>query len=91
MTHVPQPGASPEQNAEPVEPERAGSAGPDISAPPRPVIERIGMAAIALVLGTLFAGAAAVSFSSGDPFLGIMATIGTLMTAWVGLRTLVRG
>ena len=28
---------------------------------------------------------------SGEPFLGLMAAIGTLMTAWVGLLTLVRG
>ncbi len=57
----------------------------------RPLVERIGMAAIAAVLATLFGGVAAVSFASGEPFLGIMAAIGTLMTAWVGLLTLFRG
>ena len=49
------------------------------------------MAAIAAVLAVLFGGVAALSFSSGEPFLGIMAAIGTLMTAWVGLLTLLRG
>jgi len=57
----------------------------------RPLVERVGMAAIAAVLATLFGGVAAVSFVSGEPFLAIMAAIGAVMTAWVGLRTLVRG
>jgi hypothetical protein len=57
----------------------------------RPLVERVGMAAIAAVLATLFGGVAAVSFASGEPFLAIMAGSGTLMTAWVGIRTLVRG
>jgi hypothetical protein len=63
-------------------------AGP---APRRPLVERIGMAAIAAVLAVLFAGVAAISFASGEPFLGVMAALGTLMTAWVGLLTLLRG
>lgn len=57
----------------------------------RPLVERVGMAAIAAVLAALFCGVAAVSFASGELFLAIMAGIGTLMTAWVGIRTLVRG
>jgi len=57
----------------------------------RPLVERIGMAAIAAVLATLFGGVAAVSLASGEPFLAIMAGIGAVMTALVGLRTLVRG
>ena len=57
----------------------------------RPLVERVGMAAIAAVLATLFGGVAAVSFVSGEPFLAIMAAIGAVMTAWVGIRTLVRG
>jgi hypothetical protein len=66
---------------------------PDPPDPPirRPLVERIGMAAIAAVLAILFGGVAAVSFVSGEPFLAIMAAIGALMTAWVGLLTLVRG
>jgi hypothetical protein len=57
----------------------------------RPLVERIGMAAIAAVLAVLFGAVAALSFASGEPFLGVMAAIGSLMTAWVGLLTLLRG
>ena len=57
----------------------------------RPLVERLGMAAIAAVMAILFGGVSAVSFASGEPFLGVMAAVGTLMTAWVGLLTLVRG
>lgn len=68
-----------------------GPAAPGPAATRRPLVERIGMAAIAAVLAVLFGGVAALSFSSGEPFLGIMAAIGTLMTAWVGFLTLLRG
>jgi hypothetical protein len=57
----------------------------------RPLVERIGLAIIATILATLFAGVAAVAFASGGPFLAIMAAIGAVMTAWVGILTLVRG
>jgi len=57
----------------------------------RPLVERIGMGAIAALLATLFGGVAAVSLASGEPFLAIMAAIGAVMTALVGLQTLVRG
>jgi hypothetical protein len=69
----------------------AASPAPDAAAARRPLIERIGMALIAAVVATTFAGVAAASFSSGEPFLGIMALLGALMTAWVGILTLVRG
>jgi hypothetical protein len=58
---------------------------------PRPIIERIGLAAVALVLATLFGGVAAASWVGGEPFLAVMAGVGCLMTVWVGLLTLVRG
>jgi len=58
---------------------------------PRPLVERVGLAAIAAACATLFGGLAAFSLASGEPFLAIMAGIGALMTAWVGLLTLVRG
>lgn len=64
---------------------------PPEPAPRRPLVERIGMAAIAGVLAVLFGAVAALSFASGEPFLGVMAAIGALMTAWVGLLTLLRG
>jgi hypothetical protein len=58
---------------------------------PRPLIERLGLAAIALVLATLFGGVAAASWIGGEIFLAVMGGIGCLMTAWVGVLTLIRG
>ena len=57
----------------------------------RPLIERIGLAAVALVLGTLFGGVAAAAWTGGEPFLAAMGAIGCLMTLWVGALTLLRG
>jgi hypothetical protein len=58
---------------------------------PRPIIERIGLAAVAIVLAMLFGGVAAASWVGGEPFLAVMGGVGCLMTIWVGLLTLVRG
>jgi hypothetical protein len=58
---------------------------------PRPMIERIGLALIALVLGALFALVSVASFIGGEPFLGVMGAIGCLMVLWVGGLTLFRG
>jgi hypothetical protein len=58
---------------------------------PRPLIERIGLAAIALVLATLFGGVALASWAGGEVFLAAMGAIGCLMTLWVGALTLIRG
>ena len=55
------------------------------------MIERIGLAAIALVLAALFGVVAAASWVGGELFLAAMAGIGCLMTVWVGAVTLVRG
>ena len=62
-------------------------------APPerRPLIERIGLAAIALVLATLFGAVAVASWAGGEIFLAAMGAIGCLMTLWVGALTLIRG
>jgi hypothetical protein len=57
----------------------------------RPLIERIGLAGIALVLAILFGGVSAASWAGGEPFLAVMAGIGCLMTLWVGALTLMRG
>ena len=57
----------------------------------RPMIERIGLAAIAAVLATLFGGVAVASWLGGEPFLAVMGGIGSLMTLWVGVLTLIRG
>jgi hypothetical protein len=58
---------------------------------PRPLIERIGLAAIALVLATLFGAVAVASWAGGEVFLAAMGAIGCLMTLWVGALTLIRG
>ena len=58
---------------------------------PRPLIERIGLAAVAVVLATLFGGVGLASWLGGEPFLAAMGAIGCFMTAWVGLLTLIRG
>ena len=58
---------------------------------PRTMIERIGLALIALVLGALFALVSVASFIGGEPFLGVMGAIGCLMVLWVGGLTLFRG
>lgn len=58
---------------------------------PRPWIERIGLAIVAAILATLFGGVAAAAWLGGELFLAIMGGIGCLMTAWVGVLTLLRG
>ena len=58
---------------------------------PRPIIERLGLAAVAVVLAILFGGVAAASWVGGEPFLMVMGAVGCLMTLWVGLLTLLRG
>lgn len=63
----------------------------DAPSPRRPLIERIGMAAIAAVLALLFGGVAVAAWFGGEPFLAVMGAIGCLMTAWVGGITLFRG
>ncbi len=64
---------------------------PDPARERRPVIERIGMAAIALVLAALFGGVGFAAWAGGEPFLAVMGWTGCLMTAWVGGLTLFRG
>ncbi len=71
---------------EPTEPD-----APDAPREPRPMIERIGLAGIALVLATLFGGVAAASWLGGELFLAAMGAVGCVMTAWVGFLTLLRG
>lgn len=58
---------------------------------PRPLIERLGLAAVAVVLAILFGGVAAASWIGGELFLAIMGGIGCVMTLWVGAVTLIRG
>jgi hypothetical protein len=55
------------------------------------MLERIGLAAIALVLAIMFGGVALASWVGGEPFLAVMGGVGCLMTLWVGTLTLLRG
>jgi hypothetical protein len=75
-----QPGG-PAESARPTDPPRR----------PRPIIERIGLAAVALVLAILFGCVAAASWIGGELFLAVMGGVGCLMTLWVGALTLFRG
>ena len=59
--------------------------------PPRPMVERLGMAVIAAVVGSLFGLMAAASWVSGEGFLALMAGMGAVMTLWAGISTLRRG
>jgi hypothetical protein len=67
-----------------------GSRPPPVG-PGRPLIERVGLAAIAAVLGTLFGGVAVAAYVGGELFLAVMGAVGCLMTLWVGGITLLRG
>lgn len=75
-------------------PPAAGAPQPAVatpeSSPSRPLIERVGLGAIALVLAGVFAAVALAAFASGEVFLGTMAGIGALMTVWAGAATLRR-
>jgi hypothetical protein len=67
---------------------------PAVRAPntrPRPIIERIGLAFIALVIAALLAVVGIAAFIGGEPFLGAMGALGSLMVVWVGGATLIRG
>ena len=57
----------------------------------RPLVERIGLAAIALLFAVLFAVVGVAALIGGEPFLGVMGVIGCLMVLWVGGLTLFRG
>ena len=58
---------------------------------PRPWIERIGLAGIAIVMAGMFGTVGAAAWYGNDGFLAAMGAIGCLMTLWVGALTVVRG
>jgi hypothetical protein len=93
MTDDPEPRG--DGSAAEASPEAPTDAPPTVAADesrePRPWIERIGLAAIALLLSVLFGGVAAASWVGGELFLAVMAGVGCLMTVWVGALTLLRG
>jgi hypothetical protein len=57
----------------------------------RPIIERIGLAAIAIVVVALFGAITVAAIAGGELFLGVMAGIGALMTLWAAATSLRRG
>jgi hypothetical protein len=61
------------------------------AAEPRPIIERLGLAAIALVVAATFSTIGFAAITGGEVFLGVMAGIGALMTVWAAAATLRRG
>lgn len=58
---------------------------------PRPWLERIGLAAIATVMGALFVLVTVAAAAGGEWILAAMSGIGAFMTIAVGLVTLIRG
>ena len=73
-----------------IEPEPTGAPAPG-PPEPRPWLERIGMAAIAAVLGALLVVVAVAAFAGGELILAAMAISGAVLTIGIGLLTLVRG
>jgi hypothetical protein len=59
--------------------------------PGRPILERLGLALVAIVLAVLFGGIAVASWIGGELFLAVMGAVGCGMTLWVGALTLFRG
>jgi hypothetical protein len=71
-----------------VRPEAADAAPPR---EPRPWLERLGLAAVALVMAALFAVVAVAAGAGGEWILAAMSTVGALMTIAVAAITVVRG
>ena len=59
--------------------------------PPRPFVERLGLAAVALFVGGLFTLMAGAAWVGEEGFLAVMAGLGGVMTFWAGFSTLRRG
>lgn len=69
----------------------AHAAPPEVRLAPRPLFERIGLAAVALFVGGLFTLMAGAAWVGEEGFLAVMAGLGGIMTLWAGLSTLRRG
>ena len=57
----------------------------------RPLIERLGLAAIAIVVVGMFGVIAVAALAGNELFLGAMAAVGSLMTMWAAAASLRRG
>ena len=71
--------------------EPAGPTGPTVPVERRPWLERIGLAAIALVMFALLSVMAVAAWAGGEWILAAMSASGAVLTIGVGLVTLVRG
>ena len=69
-------------------PESAGAPDPR---EPRPIIERIGLAAVAVAAAVMFGGVGYAAWLGGELFLAVIGAISCVMTLWVGVLTLIRG
>jgi hypothetical protein len=58
---------------------------------PRPWLERLGLAAVALVMSALFAVVAIAAGYGGEWILAALSAVGAVMTIAVGVITVVRG
>lgn len=85
------PGTFPPGPADDSEVHGGASGGPEPLPAKRPFLERLGMAAIAVVLAALFVVVAVAGYAGGELFIAGMGAIGALMTLWVGGLTLLRG
>lgn len=59
----------------------------DDEATARPLLERLGLGAIAVLLAGVFGFVAYAAWTSGEVFLAVMAGIGALMTIWAAVAT----
>ena len=77
--------------------DRSPDARDEVTSPPgdhdgrRPWPERLGLAAIAIVMAGLFALVAVAAGTNGEWILAAMSAVGAFMTAAVGLGTVIRG
>ena len=58
---------------------------------PRPWLERIGLALVAVVMAVVFGGLAVAAWIGGEVFLAAMAGLGAGMTVWAAVANLRRG
>jgi hypothetical protein len=73
------------------QPRAYGSAPAPAERERRPVLERIGLALVAIVMACLFGAVAVAAFVGGEYFLAAMGFVGCMMTLIVGGTTLLRG
>lgn len=57
----------------------------------RPLVERLGIAIVALAMAAMFVLLAVAAWAGGEGFLAIMAGLGALMTGWAGIGGARRG